>query len=109
MANFVPHLLQTNQPVSDARLAQEAHYMLGVMTYYVSRPKIRSPTSDTPQFMYETLYIVLDAAKKRDLQRLLPPNTLTRLQALLEALEMQIASRGQVATFPASCSRLTYL
>lgn len=109
MSNFVPYLLETNQPVSDARLVQEVHYMLDIMTHYVSRPQRRLPTSDTSQFMYETLYIVLDAAKKRDLQRLLPFNALTRLQALLEALEMQMASQGQVASFPAWCSRLTSL
>ena len=105
---MVTYLLETHQPVSDARLVHEVHYLLRIMTFYVSRPVRRKPTSKMSQEMFEVLYIVLDAAEKRNLQTLLPPNALGRLHSLLHALEGQMAAVGQVAKIPNWCGRRTY-
>lgn len=107
MTSMVSYLLETNQPVSDARLVQEVHYLLRVMTFYVSKPLRRKPTSKMSQEMFDVLYIVLDAAEKRNLQHLLPFNALGRLHSLLHAIEGQMAAVGQVAKIPASCGRRT--
>ena len=91
----VPNMLKTNQTVSDAQLVDAVHYAIRLTEFRITLPSIQLVKPNKQHRMLEEGCLVLDAAERRGgLQRMLEPNTLGRLRALLEMMQVQLQSRG---------------
>lgn len=103
---MVPGMLQSNQPVSDARLASAVHYYTRTMQNYIKHPKSPLVNPTKQHRLIEEGYLVLNAAEGRRLLRVLVElNTLGRMRALLERIEQRMRSRGVVYVSPSNANR----
>jgi len=100
----VPGKLQSNEPVSDADLAEAVHYYIRTMQYYVKQPKSPLVNPTKQHRLIDEGYLVLNAAERRGLQRTLELNTLGRMRALLERILQQMQSRGVAYVSPSNAN-----